>query len=216
MRKAGYNISTQDIKKGFSSVCETTGLSGRWQKINNKPRTICDTGHNEGGFRYISEQLKNQRDQLPSGGQLHIVFGMVNDKDVSTVLSLLPTDAKYYFTKASTKRARKRTCSKSIVIQSERQMFLYCWRSLQGSMLYGECNRFHFHRRQHIYRGRPFLFFRQTDQIKPIFLLNSTLCKEKKYLKAFFCKKNICFLMAISYICKGNFSKKTNKDGDNK
>ncbi len=105
LRKAGYNISTQDIKKGFSSVCETTGLSGRWQKINNKPRTICDTGHNEGGFRYISEQLKNQRDQLPSGGQLHIVFGMVNDKDVSTVLSLLPTDAKYYFTKASTKRA---------------------------------------------------------------------------------------------------------------
>lgn len=103
--ECGFNITPQNIKDGFASVCETTGLMGRWQKISDSPLAICDTGHNEGGFRYISRQLKEKISQLNDKGTLRIVFGMVNDKDISAVLSQLPTKAKYYFTKASIKRA---------------------------------------------------------------------------------------------------------------
>ncbi len=103
--KAGHNISKQNVLDGFSTVCNTTGLMGRWQKLNDAPLTICDTGHNEGGFRYISEQLKLQRSVMPARSVMRIVFGMVNDKDISTVMSMLPTNAEYYFTKASVKRA---------------------------------------------------------------------------------------------------------------
>ena len=73
---------------------------GRWQKLQDAPTLICDTGHNVGGITYIVEQLKQQTYR-----QLHIIIGMVNDKDISGVLSLLPKDATYYFTKASVKRA---------------------------------------------------------------------------------------------------------------
>lgn len=96
----GFNLSKESIYKGFETVCETTGLQGRWQKIQDNPSVICDTGHNEGGIRYIVEQLQS----LPYK-QLRMVIGMVNDKDLSKVLSLLPSDAKYYFCKASIPRA---------------------------------------------------------------------------------------------------------------
>ena len=84
----------------FANVCQTTGLMGRWQTIRKQPLVICDTGHNTGGWRYLSEQIKSVSCQT-----LRIVFGMVSDKDVSTVMSMLPQNAKYYFTKASTHRA---------------------------------------------------------------------------------------------------------------
>ena len=73
---------------------------GRWQQLQDKPLLICDTGHNVGGFTYIGQQLESIRCR-----QLHIVIGMVNDKDIRGVLSLLPQNARYYFTKASVKRA---------------------------------------------------------------------------------------------------------------
>lgn len=73
---------------------------GRWQTIETSPKVICDTGHNVGGISYIVEQLKHETYK-----HLHIVIGMVNDKDISGVLSLLPKDAYYYFTQASVKRA---------------------------------------------------------------------------------------------------------------
>ena len=73
---------------------------GRWQKLHESPTLICDTGHNVGGITYITEQLKQQAYR-----QLHIVIGMVNDKDIRGVLALLPREATYYFTKASVKRA---------------------------------------------------------------------------------------------------------------
>lgn len=100
LMKAGYQIDERSIRSGFAHVCELTGLMGRWQKLQDSPTLICDTGHNVGGIKYISEQLKQQTFR-----QLHIIIGMVNDKDVSGVLSLLPKDATYYFTKASVKRA---------------------------------------------------------------------------------------------------------------
>ncbi|MEG2513826.1 MAG: bifunctional folylpolyglutamate synthase/dihydrofolate synthase, partial [Bacteroidaceae bacterium] len=80
--------------------CELTGLMGRWQKISSCPTIVCDTGHNIGGIAYIAEQLSKQVYR-----KLHIVIGMVNDKDIRGVLALLPKDAIYYFTKASVKRA---------------------------------------------------------------------------------------------------------------
>ena len=73
---------------------------GRWQRIQEKPLVICDTGHNVGGWLYLSGQIKSQPCR-----KRRIVFGMVDDKDIDTVMDLLPTDAVYYFTKASSKRA---------------------------------------------------------------------------------------------------------------
>ena len=100
LREQGIEISDEAIKKGFAEVCTMTGLMGRWQILNKKPLTICDTGHNVGGMQYIVKQLQQTQHK-----HLHIVIGMVSDKDVSTVLSMLPKDATYYFTQASVQRA---------------------------------------------------------------------------------------------------------------
>lgn len=100
LRRAGYRLTEAAVRKGFSQVCELTGLMGRWQSLGERPALVCDTGHNVGGITYIAEQLKRQHYD-----RLHVVFGMVSDKDVSGVLSLLPKEAAYYFTKASVKRA---------------------------------------------------------------------------------------------------------------
>ena len=98
--QAGLHITADDVELGFSQVCQATGLMGRWQRIQEKPLVICDTGHNVGGWLYLSGQIKSQPCR-----KRRIVFGMVDDKDIDTVMDLLPTDAVYYFTKASSKRA---------------------------------------------------------------------------------------------------------------
>lgn len=90
------------IKYGIFHVTELTGLMGRWQKIQDRPLVICDTGHNVGGWQYLAPQIKAQACR-----QLRIVFGMVDDKDVTTVMKMLPKDAIYYWTQATTKRAIK-------------------------------------------------------------------------------------------------------------
>ncbi len=95
-----FNISEQNISYGLSNVCEQTGLMGRWQTLKECPKTVCDVGHNVGGFEYIVKQLTRQQYKT-----LRIVIGMVNDKDINGVLALLPKDAKYYFTKAKVARA---------------------------------------------------------------------------------------------------------------
>ena len=97
--KVRLNLSDEAIERGFMNVCELTGLMGRWQILKNKPLTICDTGHNVGGWEYLSKQLEE------TPGTLHIVIGMVGDKDVRKVISMLPKRAKYYFTQASVARA---------------------------------------------------------------------------------------------------------------
>jgi dihydrofolate synthase/folylpolyglutamate synthase len=89
-----------EVSQGFQHVCSLTGLKGRWQKIGEAPLTICDTGHNVPGWTYLSEQLKAVK-----CNHMHIVFGMVDDKDIQGVMALLPKNATYYFTKASNKRA---------------------------------------------------------------------------------------------------------------
>ena len=100
LQDIGYNINDTHVREGFAHVCSLTGLMGRWQKILETPVAYCDTGHNKAGIQYIVEQLSRQTYR-----QLHIVMGMVNDKDISGVLAMLPEDAIYYFTKASVSRA---------------------------------------------------------------------------------------------------------------
>ncbi len=104
LREKGFRISDRDIRDGFADVCRMTGLRGRWQKLSDRPRIICDTGHNSHGIRYIAQQLEQIKSE-PGFGTLRIVLGMVSDKDISTVLDLLPKDARYYFTQASVERA---------------------------------------------------------------------------------------------------------------
>ena len=100
LQKQGFTISTNSVRKGFTDVCSTTGLMGRWQKIGESPLTVCDAGHNIGGIRHVAGQLKAQKCKT-----LRIVFGMVSDKDISAVLAMMPKEAIYYFTQASIKRA---------------------------------------------------------------------------------------------------------------
>jgi dihydrofolate synthase/folylpolyglutamate synthase len=100
LKEAGYHIDEENVREGFAHVVELTGLMGRWQKLHDHPTLVCDTGHNVGGITYVVEQLRQQ-----SCHQLHIVIGMVNDKDISGVLALLPREAIYYFTQASVNRA---------------------------------------------------------------------------------------------------------------
>ncbi|MPM53243.1 Dihydrofolate synthase/folylpolyglutamate synthase [bioreactor metagenome] len=98
--ETGYDIPREAVYKGFANVITITGLMGRWQQLQSSPKIICDIAHNAHGLRYIAEQLRSEEFD-----RLHIVFGMVNDKDVKSVLALLPEDALYYFTKASVERA---------------------------------------------------------------------------------------------------------------
>ena len=100
LRQAGLHFGEPDVRRGFAHVCELTGLMGRWQRLSTYPTVICDTGHNEGGFAYIVRQLEAQPCHA-----MRIVFGMVSDKDVTTILAMLPKNAVYYFTQASVKRA---------------------------------------------------------------------------------------------------------------
>ena len=90
----------QSIVNALKDVCKTTGLRGRWETIQRSPMVICDTGHNVAGWNYIVKQLS-----FIHCKQLRIVFGMVDDKDIDEVMNILPHNAKYYFTQASTKRA---------------------------------------------------------------------------------------------------------------
>lgn len=100
VEKAGFLLEEENIKTALKNVCEITGLRGRWQKLGEKPLMIADTGHNEDGIKQILENLK-----ALEYTHLHFVFGAVNDKDVTKILSMLPKDATYYFVKANIPRA---------------------------------------------------------------------------------------------------------------
>lgn len=100
LKQAGLKVSLEDVHQGFEHVGALTGLMGRWQRVSLQPLTVCDTGHNTGGFEYIAQQIARQ-----AAKQKRLVIGMVGDKDVRGSLSMLPKDAIYYFTQASVKRA---------------------------------------------------------------------------------------------------------------
>lgn len=96
------------VRRAMEGVCRSTGLMGRWQIVDEAPLVVCDTGHNLAGWQYLAKQIENtykkRRDKYKDS-QLYIVFGMVDDKDVDAVMDLLPHDAHYLFTQASTRRA---------------------------------------------------------------------------------------------------------------
>lgn len=98
LTEAGYKITPEAVTNGFSRVCSLTGLAGRWMKISDYPSVICDTGHNVGGWEYLSKRLASY------GDRLHMVIGFVNDKDISGILSMMPENAHYYFVKPSVNR----------------------------------------------------------------------------------------------------------------
>ncbi|RTQ45715.1 bifunctional folylpolyglutamate synthase/dihydrofolate synthase [Hymenobacter gummosus] len=100
LRRQGFQITDEHIRDGLREVGRLTGLRGRWQVIGRRPPTICDTGHNEAGIRFVVEQLA----RLPRR-ELRVVLGMVADKDLGKVLALLPREATYYFCAASIPRA---------------------------------------------------------------------------------------------------------------
>lgn len=98
MSHLGFDISAEAVKRGFGDVCGLTGLAGRWMKVGDNPTVICDTGHNVGGWKYLSERLASY------GERLHMVIGFVNDKDISGILAMMPRQAHYYFVKPSVPR----------------------------------------------------------------------------------------------------------------
>lgn len=99
LKAKGFAISEKNIKNGLQKVVKNTGLLGRWQVLNEQPKVICDTAHNAEGLRYVLKQLEEEK-----YGRLHIVLGVVNDKDLKTVLPLFPKNANYYFCKPNIPR----------------------------------------------------------------------------------------------------------------
>jgi dihydrofolate synthase/folylpolyglutamate synthase len=95
----GFPVSEESIYNGIRNVITNTGIMGRWQILNREPLTICDTGHNVDGIREIVAQIEKTTHQ-----KLHFVLGMVNDKNINSVIKLLPKEADYYFCKANIPR----------------------------------------------------------------------------------------------------------------
>ncbi|MEG0499907.1 MAG: folylpolyglutamate synthase/dihydrofolate synthase family protein [Rikenellaceae bacterium] len=100
LRKSGVVVIPEDaLERGLSNVCRNSALEGRWQKIADKPLTVCDTGHNEDGIRYVTRQLGHSK-----YNKLYIVIGFMADKDVRHILPMFPTAAHYLFAPASNPR----------------------------------------------------------------------------------------------------------------
>lgn len=102
LREAGADIHIQAVRTGFKHVVELTGLMGRWQVLQRIPKVVCDTGHNVGGWQYLNIQLEEEQKRHR---YLYMVIGAVNDKDVDSMLELMPKKAFYFFTQASVQRA---------------------------------------------------------------------------------------------------------------
>ena len=99
LQDRGWKIKEENFYTGLKRVKASTGLMGRWQRLQEKPLVICDVGHNESGIKEIVEQIARTPHR-----KLHVVLGMVNDKDITSVLRLLPVTATYYFCKADIPR----------------------------------------------------------------------------------------------------------------
>lgn len=100
LRRQGIALSESDVEQGIAAVSGLTGLMGRWQRLRERPLAVCDTGHNVGGWNYLVGQIKAQPCH-----RLRIVFGMVDDKDIDRILAMLPREADFYWTQASSHRA---------------------------------------------------------------------------------------------------------------
>lgn len=97
--KGKFKISSNNIKSGLLKVKTNTGLRGRWEVLQHHPKVICDVAHNKEGLQYVMKQLIGE-----NYANLHIVFGVVNDKDIDSILPLMPKQAAYYFCKPNIER----------------------------------------------------------------------------------------------------------------
>jgi len=100
LNNIGFEITKKNLKDGILNVVRNTELLGRWQKLSDNPLVICDTGHNVDGISEVLRQIS-----FTPHNKLHLVLGFVNDKDVDSILKMLPANAIYYFCKASIPRA---------------------------------------------------------------------------------------------------------------
>ncbi|MFL1012558.1 bifunctional folylpolyglutamate synthase/dihydrofolate synthase [Flavisericum labens] len=94
LRRKGYHVSEENLKTGLLNVAKNSGLLGRWQVLGVSPKVVCDTGHNREGLTLVMQQIAEE-----SFKKLHVVFGVVNDKDLSSIVDLLPKEATFYFCK---------------------------------------------------------------------------------------------------------------------
>lgn len=97
--ETNFSINQNNIESGLINVVKNTGLLGRWQQLNDSPKTICDTAHNKNGLEIVLNQIQKE-----NFNQLHIVLGVVNDKDLDEILPLFPKNAIYYFCKPNIPR----------------------------------------------------------------------------------------------------------------
>jgi dihydrofolate synthase/folylpolyglutamate synthase len=105
LQKTGnWSIPKTAIKKGLAEVRNITHFRGRWEILNDHPKTVADTAHNKEGLSLVLEQVLNENYKT-----LHIVLGVVNDKDLDSILPLFPTSAKYYFSKPNVPRGLEAT-----------------------------------------------------------------------------------------------------------
>lgn len=99
LKNQGWKVSEKAVVKGLKNTVQNTGFLGRWQVLQDNPKVICDTAHNPDGLKLTLNQLKSETYE-----RLHIVLGTVDEKDLSTILSLFPVDAVYYFCKPDVPR----------------------------------------------------------------------------------------------------------------
>ena len=99
MLRSFFTISEQDEINGFKKVIKNTNLQGRWQILNKKPLIVADTAHNKDGLKIVTEQIFQQEFE-----NLYIVFGVVNDKDLAEILTLIPKKATYFIAKPDVPR----------------------------------------------------------------------------------------------------------------
>jgi len=108
-RLQGFEISKENLKLGLLNVARNTNLKGRWQVLQSNPKIICDTAHNKEGLIYVLNQLAKEKYE-----KLHIVLGVVSDKDLNSILSLFPKNAIYYFCRPNISRGMDVNILKSV------------------------------------------------------------------------------------------------------
>lgn len=131
LQKKGWKIEEKHIESGVQNIRKLTGLHGRWEVIHQRPYTVLDVAHNEDGIKQVAGQLEHCNFE-----KLHIVIGMVRDKEISTVLSLLPEYAHYYFTKAQIPRAlpENELAEKAVALGLKGQAFATVPEALQKAI----------------------------------------------------------------------------------
>lgn len=137
LRQKGYQINDGDLQRGLAKVVANTGLLGRWQVIKEKPLTIADCAHNAEGLELVMRELSGY-----DYHNLHIVLGVSGDKDLDTILSLLPKEATYYFTAADVPRAlpADQLQEMAAVHQLRGEVFTSVRKALEAARLYATAN----------------------------------------------------------------------------